>query len=115
MTNRIGLPGNLYTIPVEPDAGGYKVTEQSLGQSQRALTGALHTTFAAMKRRWAVSWSGLAAAQREVLLMELRRLAHLTWEPPEGASYTVKVASAGWSETPNAVDAYTVTSELEEV
>ncbi len=115
MTNKIGLPGAEYTVPVEPDAGSYKIADAPVAQSQRAIDGTLHTFFAAAKKRWTVSWSGLSAAERDDLLDELRRLAHLSWQPPEGSTYTVRVQRSDWGVTPNASEAYTVTAELEEV
>ncbi len=114
MTNKIGLAGSLYTVPVEPDAGEYAVEDLVVAGSERALDGTLHTAYAAVKRHWRVAWSGLTSAQRDLLLAELRRQSHLVWEPPEGSSYTVKVVSSNWTVTREANVHYTVTAELEQ-
>ena len=114
MVNKIGLSGALYTVPVEPEAGEYKVADLPIAGGERALDGTLHTTYAAMKRRWRVAWSGLTSAQRDLLVAELRRTSHLVWEPSEGGSYTVRVMSADWAMTRDAAIHYTVTAELEQ-
>lgn len=115
MTNKIGLAGALYTVPVEPDHDEYRVSDLAVAASQRALDGTLHTTYAAMKRTWRVVWSGLTAAERDLLMAELRRQAHLAWEPPEGGSYTVRVMEAGWTPLRDGAAHYTVSAELEQV
>lgn len=104
-----------YTVPIEPEAGEYQVEDLPIAGSRRALDGTLNTTFAAMKRRWRVTWSGLTAAQRDSLMAETRKAQHLAWTPYEGSSYTVRVLSAHWVVTRDARAHYSVTVELEQV
>lgn len=115
MTNRIGVAGAEYTVPVEPDAEDYEVPVLPIAASTRALDGSMLTHYAAVKRSWRLSWPGLTAAQRDSLMTELRRASYLSWEPPEGGDYTVRVMAASWVQTPDTADYYTVRAELEEV
>ena len=103
-----------YTVPVEPDAENYRVENLAVMASERALDGTLHSTYAAMKRRWQVSWSGLTATQRDSLMTQLRTQAHINLQPPEGGSYTVQVADASWELSSGAKDRYTVSARFEE-
>ena len=71
MTNKIGLTGSLYTIPVDPDTETYRVTSVMVAGSERTVDGTLKTDYVAEKRRWRVTWSKLTSAERDLLMTEL--------------------------------------------
>lgn len=113
MTTKIGLSGSEATVP-DPLLSEYVVEDNIIAGAERVLSGALRTQFVAAKRRWpSVVWRGVTSTQRDTLLGELRRLAHLSWQPPETGTFTVKVVSSSWRKL-NAAR-YEVTAELEEV
>lgn len=113
MTTKIGLTGSEANVP-DPLLSEYVVEDNIIAGAERVLSGALRTQFVAAKKRWpSVIWRGVTSTQRDTLLGELRRLAHLSWQPPESGTFTVKVVSSSWRKL-NAAR-YEVTAELEEV
>jgi hypothetical protein len=117
MAHKIGVSGSEYTLPVAPEAGTYEVGAVPLAGMTRALDGTALTHYVADKRRWAGHWSGLTTAQRDFIMAELRRQAHLSWYPYEEPTtqYTVRVVNGYWVPTPNAPAYYDVHFELEQV
>ena len=115
MTNKIGLTGSLYTIPVDPDTETYRVTSVMVAGSERTVDGTLKTDYVAEKRRWAVTWSKLTSTQRDLLMAELRRAADLEFEPYEGGTFAVKVMNASWEVLQSTDDSYVVNATLEQV
>ena len=112
MTTKIGLAGSEKAVP-DPHRPGYAPAALPVANSERALDGTLNTTWVAMKRRWHVEWRLLTAAQHTTLWTELVRQAHLSWMPPEGGTYTVRVTNATWRQT--SATEYAVEADLEEV
>ena len=113
MTTQIGLSGSEATVP-DPLLSEYVVEDNMISGAERVLSGALRTQFVVAKKRWPrVVWRGVTSAQLATLLGELRRLAHLSWKPPETGTFTVRVVSSSWRKL-NAAR-YEVTAELEEV
>jgi hypothetical protein len=112
MTTKIGLAGNPKTVP-DPHRPEYTVALATVAGSARALDGTLNSLFVAAKRRWYVEWRLLSATDFDTLWAELVRLAHLSWQPPEGSTYTVRVQNASWQET--SAGRYMVIADLEEV
>ena len=117
MAHKIGLSGSEYTLPVNPEAETYDVGIVSLAGMGRALDGSALTHYVAAKRRWRGHWTGLTAAQRDSIMTELERQAHLSWYPVEAdtTQYTVRVLSATWNPMPGAPAWYEVHFELEQV
>jgi len=89
MTTKIGLSGSLATVP-DPSKEMTQ-TDVYIASHQRALDGAALSQYVAAKKSWKVSWKHLTATQLATLLTELRRQAHLVWEPPDSGSYTIYV------------------------
>lgn len=113
MTTKIGLSGSEASVP-DPLLSDYVVEDNIIAGAERTLDGTLRTQFVAAKKRWpSVVWRGVTSTQRDTLLGELRRLAHLSWKPPESGTFTVRVVSSSWRKL-NAAR-YEVTAELEEV
>lgn len=112
MICKIGLPGATVTFP----APSSEMTRRSVkvGASRRAVNGTLVTHYVAVKYTWSLTWHGLTTAEKDALLVELRRLATLSWEPPTGGSYSVVAKDPDdrlFSPTPR----WQVSVELEEV
>jgi len=112
VTTKIGVSGSETTVP-DPHRPGYTASAADVAHSERALDGSLNTLFVAAKRRWHVEWRLLTAAQRTSLWTELMRQQHLSWQPPEGGTYTVRVTNPTWRQTASAD--YAVETDLEEV
>ena len=117
MAHKIGVSGSEYTLPSNPEAGDYQVGPVPLAGMARALDGSALTDFVADKLQWSGHWSALTAAQRDFIMTELRRQAHLSWYPPEAATtqYTVRVIEGHWAVTPGTSDVYDVYFALEQV
>lgn len=101
MTTRLGLSGSEATLK-ELSARDIKVEQVPIAGSSRGLDGTLNTDYVAYKLRWTVAWTGLTSTQRDAIAAEVTRLSNLSWYPPTGSNYTVKVNSANWS-----IDNYT--------
>lgn len=113
MTTSIGVSGSESSVP-DPLLSEYTVEDNIIAGADRTLDGTLRTQFVAAKKRWPnVIWRGITSTQRDTLLGELRRLAHLSWQPPETGTFTVRVASSSWRKL--SASHYEVTAELEEV
>jgi len=113
MTTKIGLSGSEASVP-DPLLGDYAVDDAIIAGAERTLDGTLRTQYVAAKKRWPnVVWRGVTSTQRDTLLGELRRLAHLSWKPPETGTFTVRVVSSSWRKL--SATRYEVTAELEEV
>lgn len=113
MTTKIGLSGSEASVP-DPLLSDYVVEDNIIAGAERTLDGTLRTQFVAAKKRWpSVVWRGITSTQRDTILTELRRMAHLSWQPPESGTFTVRVVSSSWRKL-NAAR-YEVTAELEEV
>ena len=110
MSNTIGT----YPVPVDPEVDGYSYSSNVLSASDRMLNGTLRTHFVAAKGRWPVTWKGLTATERDLLMVQLETLGHISWQPPEGGSFTVKVNSSSWQPL-EGTQRYSVTADLEEV
>jgi len=113
MAHKIGS----YALPVAPDAEGYEVSVLQLAGMTRALDGTAVTHYLTAKKRWAGSWSGLTADQRNSIMTQLLTQGHISWYPWEEDStqYTVRVLSGSWGATPGSVNRFTVYFELEQV
>ena len=104
------IADGIYRVPVRIEAGYV----DSVNGAERTLDGTLRTQYVVAKKRWPnVVWRGVTSAQLTTLLGELRRLAHLSWQPPETGTFTVRVASSSWRKL--SASHYEVTAELEEV
>ena len=117
MAHKIGLSGSEYTLPVNPEAETYEVGAVQLAGMGRALDGSALTHYVAAKRRWRGHWPALTAAQRNSIMAELERQAHLSWYPVEAdtTQYTVRVLSGFARPMAEAPDWWEVHFELEEV
>ena len=117
MAHKIGLSGSEYTLPANPEAETYEVGAVQLAGMGRALDGSALTHYVAAKRRWRGHWAGLTTAQRDSIMTELERQAHLSWYPVEAPTtqYTVRVLSASWKPMAGAPAWYEVYFELEQV
>jgi len=117
MAHKIGLSGSEYTLPVNPEAETYEVGSVQLAGMARALDGSGITHYVAAKKRWAGHWAGLTAAQRNSIMAELERQAHLSWYPPEAADtqYIVRVLSGFARPMADASGWWEVHFELEQV
>lgn len=117
MAHSIGVSGSEYILPVTPEAETYEVSLVPLAGMVRALDGTALTHYVAAKRRWAGHWPGLTVAQRNSIITELERQAHLSWYPWEAdtTQYTVRVLSAFWKPMPEAPAYFDVHFELEQV
>jgi len=112
MTTKIGVSGSESSVP-DPHRPGYTVTVSDVAHSERGLDGSLNTLFVAAKRRWHVEWRLLTAAQRTTLWTALTLQQHVSWMPPEGGTYTVRVTNPTWRQT--AAADYAAEADLEEV
>lgn len=117
MAHKIGVSGSEYTLPVTPEAETYEYGPVQLAGMARALDGSGITHYVAAKRRWAGHWAGLTAAQRNSIMTELERQAHLSWYPAEAPAtqYIVRVLSGFARPMAEAPDWWEVHFELEEV
>ena len=117
MPHKIGVSGSEYTLPVMPEAETYQVGPVQLAGLARALDGTALTHYVAAKKRWVGHWPGLTAAQRNSIMTEMERQAHLSWYPWEAdtTQYTVRVLSAFWVPMPDAPAYFNVHFELEQV
>lgn len=110
MSNTLGT----YSVPVDPEIEDYGNASNVIAASERMLDGTLRTHFVAAKGRWSATWKGLTSTERDLLMAQLRSLAHVAWVPPEGGSFTVKVNSSSWKPLANG-QWFSVTAELEEI
>lgn len=112
MAHKIGT----YTLPVTPDAETYEVSLVPLAGMTRALDGTAVTHYLAAKKRWAGTWPGVTASERNSIMTQLLTQGHISWYPWEEPStaYTVRVLSASWTATPGAPSRFDVHFELEE-
>jgi hypothetical protein len=96
-----------------PAAEDYRRELVPIASDRRAADGTLRTDYAAMKHRWTVTAPALDSTERDSLETALAALAHLSWTPPEGGSYTVRVVEASWGAIAPAT--YACTFVVEEV
>ncbi len=117
MAHKIGVSGSEYTLPVTPEAETYEYGPVQLAGMARALDGSGITHYVAAKRRWAGHWAGLTAAQRNSIMRELERQAHLSWYPAEAPAtqYIVRVLAASARPMTDALGYWEVHFDLEEV
>jgi len=93
VTTKIGLSGSEATV-ANPEVQSYQPREDFIGSSARALDGTLRTQIVALKRKWSVTWAAQEGVALSGLLTELRRLATLSWYPPEGGGpYAVQASN----------------------
>ena len=102
-------------LPVTP--GGDLRVWSGTARRHGCADGSGITHYVAAKRRWAGHWAGLTAAQRNSIMTELERQAHLSWYPAEAPAtqYIVRVLSGFARPMAEAPDWWEVHFELEEV
>jgi hypothetical protein len=110
MTTKIGLSGSEATVPDPLINEPYEIGSGFIGASTRSINGTLLTHRAARKQTWRVIWRTTAP---DDITDELNRLANLSWQPPEGGTYTVSVRD--YKKTPLNASLYQIEAFLEEV
>lgn len=112
VTTKIGLSGSEATVK-NPAKNSYKKSNKQLGGSQRTADGTRKRHITATKGTWSVTWEMLDSTERSTLVTELNRQVTLSWQPPEGSTYSVQVDE--YSETPQGVGLFIINATLEEV
>jgi hypothetical protein len=85
MTTRFYVSG----VPVDvrdPDGWELEQSTTLTGAAWRTLDGSLRAQGLPIKRRWALAWTGLRAAELATLRAELERSGVLQFQPPDGAT-----------------------------
>lgn len=90
MTTQLYRTGQAAVTVRDPDV---PITKQRLHLSaqRRTLDGSLKQHVSTSKWRWELDWTLLTSAEYATLITELDREQDLTWAPPDGGSYTVRV------------------------
>jgi len=110
MTTKIGLSGSEATVPDPLINEPYEIGSGFVGASVRTINGTLVTHRVARKQTWRVIWR---TASPDTITDELDRLANLSWQPPEGGTYTVVVRE--YRKRPLNASLYQIDAMLEEV
>jgi hypothetical protein len=111
MTTKIGLSGSEATVPDPIISEPYEIGSGFIGASVRTVNGTLKTHRAARKQTWRVIWR---TTSPDTITDELDRLSDLSWQPPEGGSYTVAL-QGNYRKMPLNASLYQIEAMLEEV
>ena len=114
MTTQLYAAGGTAVTVRNPDADGYQPSPIILGGMVRCLDGTARQHVLAVKRAWALKWSGLSAAEYATLLTQLSLGVVLSFVAPDGGTvYSVLVV--GEVQAPSDGYSYQISARLEEV